>query len=250
MNGRRQRVRSATTLMRVLRALTPALLLATSSVRPLTAAAQTIASCDVRSFGAFGDGRTLDTRAINAAIAAPACAQSVVVLQAPGVYRAGTLRLRSHLHLLIESGATLLGGGPGSFDTAEPNRFSPWQDSGHSHWRCSMLYGANLTNLTVSGGGTIDGGAGGLQNNAPVADGEADKVFGVVSSAGIRLENLTIRRTGHFVRPFECMPMLASCQCRCALCCRFAAFFNGVRHTAFVDTDRAPAVAPAVAQFR
>ena len=81
------------------------------------------AVCDVRKFGAKGDGHTLDTGSINAAIAAPACTNLRIVLSAGGIFRSGTLRLRSHLHLTIEPSALLLGGGDGTFDPAEKNPF-------------------------------------------------------------------------------------------------------------------------------
>ena len=127
--------------------------------------------CSVRAYGAKGDGHTLDTAAINAAITAPACAKQRIVI-AGGIFRSGTLRLRSHLHLTIESSAVLLGGGPGTFDPAEVNPYDVYQDPGHGHWRCAMLWGANVTNITVDGGGLIDGGsygnADGLRNAAPV----------------------------------------------------------------------------------
>ena len=81
------------------------------------------AVCDVRNFGAKGDGHTLDTGSINAAIVAPACTNLRIVLSAGGIFRSGTLRLRSHLHLTIEPSAVLLGGGDGTFDQAEENPF-------------------------------------------------------------------------------------------------------------------------------
>ena len=61
--------------------------------------------CEVRDFGATGDGVTLDTRAINRAIRTARC--SVVVLS-PGRYLTGTVRLKSHLVLEVEHGATIL----------------------------------------------------------------------------------------------------------------------------------------------
>jgi hypothetical protein len=52
----------------------------------------------VRQFGALGDGRTDDTRAIQAAIDA-AMAQAGQVFFPPGVYACSTLRLKPHITL-------------------------------------------------------------------------------------------------------------------------------------------------------
>ena len=65
------------------------------------------AALDVRSFGAKGDGQTLDTRAIQAAIdSASACGGETVVLT-PGKYLSGTLVLKSNVTLHIERGAAV-----------------------------------------------------------------------------------------------------------------------------------------------
>ncbi|HWN12433.1 MAG TPA: glycosyl hydrolase family 28-related protein, partial [Candidatus Dormibacteraeota bacterium] len=61
-----------------------------------SAAAQGVqrAARSVRDHGATGDGRTLDTRAIQAAIDAAATSRGTVYFP-PGTYRSGTVRLRS-----------------------------------------------------------------------------------------------------------------------------------------------------------
>ena len=64
---------------------------------------------NVRDLGAVGDGKTLDTDAINRAIAA-AEPGSVVVLRA-GTYLSYSIRLRSNVTLHLDRGATLLAAG-------------------------------------------------------------------------------------------------------------------------------------------
>ena len=61
---------------------------------------------NVRDFGAVGDGKTSDTAAIQRAIDAGG-----EVIFPPGVYKSGTLYLRSHTGLRFEPGAILLSGG-------------------------------------------------------------------------------------------------------------------------------------------
>ena len=66
-----------------------------------------------RQFGALGDGITLDTKAIQAAIdeagiAAERGAKTIVVLS-KGIYLTSSLFLKSHMEFRMEEGAILLG---------------------------------------------------------------------------------------------------------------------------------------------
>ena len=54
---------------------------------------------NVRSFGAKGDGQTLDHRAINRAIAAAARSGGGTVVVPPGMYLCGSIHLQSNIHL-------------------------------------------------------------------------------------------------------------------------------------------------------
>ena len=62
---------------------------------------------NAREYGALGDGVTLDTAAIQRAIDAAAEKGGKVILEG-GVFKSGTLFLRSHVELCVEGGATLL----------------------------------------------------------------------------------------------------------------------------------------------
>lgn len=63
---------------------------------------------DAQALGARGDGITLDTRALQAAIDAAALKRATLSLK-PGVYLTGALFLKSGMTLRLERGATLLG---------------------------------------------------------------------------------------------------------------------------------------------
>lgn len=71
--------------------------------------AQTTPSCDVKYFGAAGDGVTLDSANINKAIDACAAAGGGTVFFPAGTYLSGTLLLKSNITLWLDSGAVLLG---------------------------------------------------------------------------------------------------------------------------------------------
>ena len=68
-------------------------------------------SCNVRDYGAVGDGVTSDTDAVAAALADLACGEVVFDGDGDagaGVFRVGTLQLRSHLRLVVSPTATVL----------------------------------------------------------------------------------------------------------------------------------------------
>ena len=121
------------------------------------------ASFDVRAFGAKGDGQTLDTPAINQAIAAAADAGGGTVIFPSGNYLSYSIRLKSNITLLIGPGATIIGaesppiGQPGGYDPAEPNASSQFQDFGHSHWHNSLIWGEDLHDVSITGPGRIYG---------------------------------------------------------------------------------------------
>ena len=64
---------------------------------------------DVRSYGATGDGKTLDGPAISKTIEACADAGGGTVYVPAGTYLSGSIRLKSNIHLFIDAGATILG---------------------------------------------------------------------------------------------------------------------------------------------
>src|SRR6478672_11283594 len=63
---------------------------------------------DLAHFGAAGDGKALDSPAINAAIDACAKAGGGMVYLRPGTYRSGTVVLKSNVTLYLEAGSVLL----------------------------------------------------------------------------------------------------------------------------------------------
>ena len=75
-------------------------------------AAQFSGAFDVRKFGAKGDGKALDSPAINKAIDAAAAAGGGTVLFTAGTYRSFSIRLKSNVALYIDQGATILAADP------------------------------------------------------------------------------------------------------------------------------------------
>lgn len=147
--------------------LSPALIvvvpwLLTASLSPVSAQPPSSpAVFDVRTFGATGDGKTLDHPAINQAVEAASHAGGGTVRVPAGTYRCFSIHLQSHVMIQFEPGATILAADPaadaGRYDDAEPNPTDAYQDFGHSHWHNSLFWGENLENVTITGPGLIHG---------------------------------------------------------------------------------------------
>jgi polygalacturonase len=115
---------------------------------------------NVRKFGAAGDGRKLDSPAINKAIDACAKSGGGTVLIPAGTYLSGSIHLQSNIHLLIDAGATILGAPQtlNAYDKIEAYSFGGYQDGGHCYFHNSLIWGENLTNVFITGHGMINGG--------------------------------------------------------------------------------------------
>jgi polygalacturonase len=117
----------------------------------------------VRAFGATGDGKTLDTDAVNRAISAASEAGGGTVVFSAGEYLCYTIRLKSHVTLHLGPGAVIVGaeppaeGQPGGYDAPEPSAWAWYQDFGHTHFRNSLIWGDGLTNVAITGTGMIYG---------------------------------------------------------------------------------------------
>jgi polygalacturonase len=179
-----------------------------AGARAVSASSQPVAGSDkfdVRSFGASGDGNTLDTAAINRAIAAAAAAGGGTVVFPAGSYLSYSIHLKSNIGLFLGPGAILLAAdSPGSasagaYDAPEPNPWDHFQDFGHSHWHNSLIWGENLANITISGPGLIWGK--GLSRGAGdviLSPGVGNKSVSLKNCHNVTLRDFSILHGGHF----------------------------------------------------
>jgi polygalacturonase len=132
---------------------------------------------NVRDYGAVGDGKNLDSPAINQAIDAAAAAGGGTVLVPAGTYLSGSIRLKSNIHLLIDAGATILGAPQkmNAYDAEEEFASPAYQDGGHTYFHNSLIWGENLTNVFITGNGMINGGG------LVIGDGLEDQMDGFVN---------------------------------------------------------------------
>lgn len=163
---------------------------------------------DVRSFGAKGDGTTIDTPAINRAIAAaagdppgPHGGPGGTVYFPAGTYACYSIHLQSNVALYLAQGATILGATPTAtqgYDPAELGANNPYQDFGHSHWHNSLIWGEGLENITIFGPGTIDGRGlirSGSLESAPL---QGNKAIALKQCRNVLIRDITMLNGGHF----------------------------------------------------
>lgn len=112
---------------------------------------------DVRRYGARGDGKTKDTAAVEAAIAA-AARENGTVLFPPGTYLCGTIHLKSGVALELAAGAVIAASpDEADFDRYEELPFKPVDDRETTYSRYALILGEGVTDVVISGAGVIDG---------------------------------------------------------------------------------------------
>jgi len=162
---------------------------------------------DVKAFGASGDGKTIDSPAINRAIEAAAAAGGGTVRFPAGTYLCYSIHLKSKVALYLEQAATIVAAestssGAGGYDLAEPKTaWDAYQDFGHNHWHNSLLWGEGLENISIFGPGLIWGrGLSRGFGQGPVAEkpGVANKAIALKNCRNITLRDLSILKGGHF----------------------------------------------------
>ncbi|MEX8547380.1 MAG: glycoside hydrolase family 28 protein [Mucilaginibacter sp.] len=161
---------------------------------------------NVKTFGAKGDGQQLDNTAINKAIDACAKAGGGTVYLPAGTYLSGSIHLKSNINLMLDAGAVILGAKAEShvYDPSEPFPDTAYQDGGHTYFHNSLIWGENLTNVSITGRGKIDGGGLTSLDNEHLGDptggsiGTGDKAIAIKLSNNILIRDVTIFHGGHF----------------------------------------------------
>ena len=109
--------------------------------------------CDAKTFGAKGDGITLDTKAIQSAIDACAVGGGIVSLH-DGTFKSGMITLKSNIEFRIEATAKLKGS---QDDRDYPDTNVPTVNSQLLNCNKTLVFAQDARNIRIDGGGTIDG---------------------------------------------------------------------------------------------
>jgi polygalacturonase len=119
---------------------------------------------NVRDHGAKGDGKTLDTVAVQAAIDACNRDGGGTVLVPAGTFHIGTIELKSNVTLHLAAAATLLGSADGKqYHAVDAIPLRGDSTLGDGNW--ALIFAVDARNVTIEGSGLIDGQ--GLQFHSP-----------------------------------------------------------------------------------
>ena len=145
-------------------------------------------------YNAVGDGKTLDTAAIQKAINDAAYTGGTVYVH-DGVFFSGELFLASDMTLFVDRSATILG----SQDHAEYPLQQPYASlCAHRQLGRGLVYGHEVSNVRVTGGGMLDGnGRYRFKMNDPlgdrrVEDARPDLVY-ITYSNTVTVENINFK---------------------------------------------------------
>lgn len=107
---------------------------------------------NILDYGAKGDGKTMNTKAINNAVEKCNSKGGGTVLIPSGKFVTGTVVLLSNVNLQLEPGAVLLG----SIDTTD---YLIMNDAlfNEGYNRYGMIYAVDATNVSITGSGEING---------------------------------------------------------------------------------------------
>ncbi len=165
---------------------------------------------DVRHFGAKGDGKAVDSEAINQTINIAVNAGGGIVMFPAGVYPCYSIHLQSNVALYLDQGATILAadtpyeGTANGYDNSEPQGdWEPYQDFGHNHWRNSLIWGEGLHDIGIFGPGLIYGkglSRGHNEKTLPdtMAKGVGNKAIALKNCRNVILRDFSILQGGWF----------------------------------------------------
>jgi polygalacturonase len=138
--------------------------------------AQTNTVFNIKDFGATGDGHTLDTKAINTAIAACVKAGGGTVLVPQGTFVTGTFRLFSNINLYLSPGAVIMAStNEDDYGLQADYNFT---GSGAGGKTLGIVFTDRAENVSITGTGVIDGNAAAFMYMDSVqVSTEADRIY-------------------------------------------------------------------------
>jgi polygalacturonase len=189
-----------------LKSLDPARRSACATIILFAVLAAHAAEFHVSSYGAKGDGKTIDTAAIQKAIDAAANTRGTIVFN-PGVYLSGSLFLKSGTHLRLDEGVEIRGAQDQAAYPVMQSRIAGIE----MKWPAALINVYEQNDVEISGKGVIDGDGKlwwdkywalrkeyepkGLRWAADY-DCPRPRLIQIYKSTGVNLSGLTLKRSG------------------------------------------------------
>ena len=154
---------------------------------------------DIKDYGAKGDGKVLDTKAINNAIDAAAKTGGGMVYVPAGDYLSGSIHLQSNISLYLEQGAAIIATDQennGEYDATETPANTTYQDYGHIYFHNSFIWGENLHDISILGPGKLWGK--GLLKDYKKDSKLGNKTIALYKCRNVIIRDITIQHGGWF----------------------------------------------------
>ena len=160
----------------------------------------------------MGNGKSLDTVAIQKAIDACHAAGGGSVVFSNGRFLSGTIFLKSNVTLRIETGAVLLSSANiADFELKQPGALKApangevADELGVHHMGHHLIYADNAQNIAIEGGGTIDGQGDTYFDKDLKPRPRPSPLIELWNSRDIRIQDITILKTpGWAIHPKNC----------------------------------------------
>lgn len=182
--------------------LIPASLCMAQSSAPVTSRPAAVGVRSVLDHGAVGDGRTLNTAAIQKAIDAASAAGGGTVFFPAGQYVSGTIVLKDHVTLWLDNGSVLLA----STDLADyPRHQIAYRSYTETYVNQALIFAEGAKSIGIVGRGVIDGRGG--HANFSVARGEdgylrRPYLIRFITCEDVHVEGITLRDSPMWVQHY------------------------------------------------
>ena len=154
----------------------------------------------ISDFGAVSDTTVLSTEAIQRAVDRCSEAGGGRVVVPAGMYKTGTLVLRSHVNLYLEQGATLYGST--RLEDYRPMK-TDYVSLRTQTATVQLIYADRVEDVTISGYGTIDGRGRAFKKQTWNDEGiTRPHLLRFIQSSDIRIEDITLRNSGCWMQHY------------------------------------------------
>jgi len=155
---------------------------------------------NILAFGAKSDTTVLSTEAIQQAIDACSASGGGRVVVPAGQYKTGTIVLRSHVNLHIETGAVLYGSTRISDYRPMISSYKSLRTGGPT---VQLIYADSVSDVALTGNGTIDGRGAAFPKLSWNDEGiTRPHLLRFIQSSDIRISDLTLRNSGCWMQHY------------------------------------------------